>query len=80
MMQLHDPKYFNKKGDFLNRLIFDEIFSNFLVSSSIRRNILKFLKVKKIFDHLPIKSILKKVNYNLKIKSDFDLIFIKGKN
>ncbi len=65
MMQLHDPKYFNKKGDFLNRLIFDEIFSNFLVSSSIRRKIKKIKKVKKIFDHKPIQSILKKVNYNL---------------
>ena len=65
MMQLHDPKYFNKKGDFLNRLIFDEIFSNFLVSSRIRRKIKKIKKVKKIFDNKPIKSILKKVNYNL---------------
>ncbi len=68
IMQLHDPKYFNKKGDFLNRLIFDEIFSNFLVSSSIRRKIKKIKKVKKIFDDKPMQSILKKVNYNLTVE------------
>ena len=54
----------NKKGDFLNRLIFDEILSNFLISSSIRRKIKKIKKIKKKFDNKPIKLFLKKLILN----------------
>ena len=65
IIQLHDPKNFNQKGNFLNRLIFDEILSNFLISSSIRRKIKKIKKTKKKFDDVPINSIIKKINFEL---------------
>ena len=65
IIQLHDPKNFNQKGNFLNRLIFDEILSNFLISSSIRRKIKKIKKTKKKFDNEPINSIIKKINFKL---------------
>ena len=29
IIQLHEPRNVNKKGDFYDRLVFDEIFSNF---------------------------------------------------
>ena len=65
ILQLHDPKNYNKKGDFLNRLIFDEILSNFLISSSVRSKIKKNKKTKKIFDNGPISSVMKKINFKL---------------
>ena len=65
IIQLHDPKNFNQKGNFLNRLIFDEILSSFLISSSIRRKIKKIKKTKKKFDDEPINSIIKKINFKL---------------
>ena len=65
IIQLHDPKNFNQKGNFLNRLIFDEILSNFLISSSIRRKIKKIKKTKKKFDDEPINSVIKKINFKL---------------
>ena len=65
IIQLHDPKNFNQKGNFLNRLIFDEILSNFLISSSIRRKIKKIKKTKKKFNDEPINSIIKKINFKL---------------
>ena len=65
IIQLHDPKNFNQKGNFLKRLIFDEILSNFLISSSIRRKIKKIKKTKKKFDDEPINSIIKKINFKL---------------
>ncbi len=65
IIQLHDPKNFNQKGNFLNRLIFDEILSNFLISSSIRRKIKKIKKTKKKFDDQPINSVIKKINFKL---------------
>ena len=65
IIQLHDPRNYNKKGNFLNRLIFDEILSNFLISSNIRRKIKKIKKVKKNFDEKPINSIMKKIDFQL---------------
>ncbi len=65
IIQLHNPKNFNQKGNFLNRLIFDEILSNFLISSNIRRKIKKIKKIKKKFNSDPIKSITKKLDFDL---------------
>ena len=65
ILQLHDPKNYKKKGDFLNRLIFDEILSHFLISSSIRSKIKRIKKTKKVFDNMPINSVLKKINFKL---------------
>ena len=47
VIQLHDPKNINKKGNFLYRLIFDEILSVFLTNSKIRKAIKKIKKEKK---------------------------------
>ena len=59
--ELHNPKNINKKGNFLNRLIFDEIISTFLINSKIRRAIKKVKKNKKSFSN----------DENLKIKKKF---------
>ena len=65
IMELHNPNNINKKGDFLNRLIFDEIFSNFLISSNIKRNLKKIKKKNKKFNDLPQKKIQKKIQFAL---------------
>ena len=65
ILQLHNPKNFKKKGNFLNRLIFDEILSNFLISSNIRKKIKKIKKIKKKFDISGFNSIKKKINFDL---------------
>ena len=65
IIQLHNPKFFNKKGDFLNRLIFDEILSHFLINSKVRKKIKKIKKIKKNFNNEAINSITKNINYNL---------------
>jgi len=44
--ELHDPRNIKKKGNFLNRLIFDEIISTFLINSKIRKTIKKIKKKK----------------------------------
>ena len=65
IIKLHEPTNINKKGNFLNRLIFDEILSNFLISSSIRRKIKKIKKIKKKFDTQPLNFVKKKINFKL---------------
>jgi len=65
ILQLHDPNNVNKKGNFLNRLIFDEILSTFLINSKIRMNIKKEKKNRKIFTNKSIISIKKNINYEL---------------
>ncbi len=65
VLELHDPKNVKKKGDFLNRLIFDEIMSTFLINSKIRKSIKKIKKNKKIFDSRPFDIIKKKINFSL---------------
>ena len=65
IIKLHAPANINKKGNFLNRLIFDEILSNFLISSSIRRKIKKIKKIKKKFDTQPLNFVKKKINFKL---------------
>ena len=54
VLKLHNPKNINKKGNHLNRLIFDEILSSFLINSKIRTAIKKIKKIKKNkFDNMP---------------------------
>ena len=65
ILDLHNPKNVNKKGDFLNRLIFDEIFSNFLINSNIRQKIKKTKKLNKVFDDKPLGIIKEKINFKL---------------
>ena len=65
VIQLHDPKNIKKKGNFLNRLIFDEILSTFLINSKIRKSIKKIKKTRKIFDSTEFDQIKKKLKFNL---------------
>ena len=65
IIELHKPSNINKKGNFLNRLIFDEIISNFLINSKIRRAIKKIKKIKKNFNNKEYLKIKKKFGYEL---------------
>ena len=65
ILELHNPKNINKKGNFLNRLIYDEIISNFLINSKIRRAIKKVKKIKKNFDNKEYLKIKKKFGFEL---------------
>ena len=67
IIELHNPKNIDKKGHFLNRLIFDEIFSTFLINSKIRKAIKKVKKNKKNFYSEKYNTITKKLNYSLTI-------------
>ncbi len=63
--ELHNPKNIKIKGSFLNRLIFDEILSTFLINSKIRKSIKKIKKIKKKFDYKEFNKIKKKINFDL---------------
>ena len=65
IIELHKPENVNKKGSFLSRLIFDEIMSNFLINSKIRKSIKKIKKNRKKFNNKPIEIIKKRINYKL---------------
>ncbi len=65
VLELHNPNNINKKGNFLDRLIFDEILSTFLINSKIRKTIKKFKKEKKIFDVNISNNIKKELSYEL---------------
>jgi len=65
LLELHNPKNIKKKGNFLNRLIFDEIISTFLINSRIRKTIKKIKKVRKKFDDKEFNRIINKVNFEL---------------
>ncbi len=65
ILELHNHKNINKKGNFLNRLIFDEILSTFLINSKIRKNVKKNKKKQKKFDQNTIDEIKKKINFDL---------------
>ncbi len=65
VLELHDPNNINKKGNFLKRLIFDEILSTFLINSKIRKTIKKFKKEKKNFNEDFSNNIKKDLSYEL---------------
>ena len=65
ILELHNPENTNKKGNFLSRLIFDEIISNFLVNSKIRAAVKKVKKNKKKFNNKPFNDVIKKIDYRL---------------
>jgi len=65
ILELHNPKNVKKKGYFLDRLIFDEIMSTFLINSALRRKIKKIKKNKKIFDTKYFNKIKNKIDFNL---------------
>ncbi len=65
ILELHNPKNINKKGNYLNRLIFDEIISTFLINSKIRKTIKKIKKNSKKFNDKPFNLIKKNINFEL---------------
>jgi len=65
LLQLHDPKNIKKKGNFLNRLIFDEIISTFLINSKVRKAIKKIKKTNKKFDNKGYNKIKNKIGFEL---------------
>ena len=65
ILELHNPKNIKKKGNFLNRLAFDEIISTFLINSKVRKAIKKIKKKNKIFDDKEFNKIKKKINFDL---------------
>ena len=60
ILELHNPKNIRKKGNFLSRLIFDEILSTFLINSKIRKTIKKIKKIRKKFNNNEFIKIKKK--------------------
>jgi len=54
-----------KKSNYLKRLIFDEIFANFLISSQLRSKIKKIKKKGKIFNTKLKENCIKKLKFNL---------------
>ena len=65
ILELHDPKNVNKKGNFLNRLIFDEIISTFLINSKVRKAIKKIKKINKNFDNKEFEKIKNRIDFEL---------------
>ncbi len=65
VIQLHDPENIKKKGHFIDRLIFDEILSTFLINSSIRKSVKKIKKKNKKFNSQQYQEIKKKLGFNL---------------
>ena len=65
VLKLHNPKNINKKGNHLNRLIFDEILSSFLINSKIRTAIKKIKKNQKIINFNYANTLINKLNFKL---------------
>ena len=64
--KIHSEKFETlKNSHYLRRLIFDEIMSNFLTSSQIRKKIKKIKKKEKNFNPADKDRYLKKLNYKL---------------
>ena len=65
VLRLHNPKNINKKGNHLNRLIFDEILSSFLINSKIRTAIKKIKKNRKKINFNHANTLINKLNFKL---------------
>ncbi len=65
IIDLHNPENIKKKGNFLNRLIFDEIFATLLINSKIRLNARKIKKKEKKFKKNEQNKIISKIGFNL---------------
>ena len=65
VLKLHNPKNINKKGNHLNRLIFDEILSSFLINSKIRTAIKKIKKNRKKINFKLANTFINKLNFKL---------------
>ena len=67
IINLHNPKKNNENKKYLNRLIFDEILSTFLINSNIRKNFKKKRKLPKKISSDLVNSVEKKIGFNLTI-------------
>ena len=66
IINLHKHDYEDlKNSHYLRRLIFDEIFANFLISSQIRLKVKKIKKKNKLFDNKIKNKYLKKLKFEL---------------
>ena len=65
ILELHNPENIKKEGNFIKRLIFDEIMATFLTNSKIRSKIRKYKKSKKKFTNKPFKKIINNINFTL---------------
>ena len=65
VLKLHNPKNINKKGNHLNRVIFDEILSSFLINYKIRTAIKKIKKNRKKINFNYSKTLINKLNFKL---------------
>ena len=65
IISLHDPKNICKKGDHINRLIYDEIIATYIANSSIRRAIKKTKKIGKKFNQSPQEEITNNIDFDL---------------
>tara|TARA_B100001123_G_scaffold283829_1_gene316202 strand:+ start:2405 stop:4438 length:2034 start_codon:yes stop_codon:yes gene_type:complete len=66
IIKIHDKNFDEiKNTNYLKRLIFDEIFAHFLLSSKIRNKIKKIKKKAKFFDEITEKKILNSLNFKL---------------
>ena len=81
IFNLHDPKKFDQKNTFIQRLIYDEIFASLLTKSKIRTKLKKTKKKIKIFKNYDLPNISKLIGFNLtndqinsynEIKSDLE--------
>ena len=64
--KLHNPENIGKyKNDFYQRLVFDEIFSTFLVNSEIRKKIKKIKKTKKKINIKKQNELIENLNFEL---------------
>ncbi len=62
---LHKPKNYSQDKKYINRLIFDEILSTFIINSNIRRNFKKKYKLPKIIDYSLTDNVEKKIGFKL---------------
>ena len=66
VLELHKPHNIKKGGNFLKRLIFDEIFATLLINSKVRSNINKIKKIEKNFNEKEcIDNIINKIGFQL---------------
>ncbi len=74
---LHNPQNIGKcQSNFYRRLVYDEIFASFLISSEIRKKIKKIKKNKKLFTNKSSKKIKKYLNFELTKDQENSLIEI----
>ena len=66
IIKIHQKNFQDiRNSNFFKRLVFDEIFANFLLSSQIRKKIKKNKKKQKVFSNIIKENVLKSLNFKL---------------